>query len=232
MLGRIGHQKQPVEDPTIALLRSELLSILADWGMDPVALQLCDSLTFVYLTNPSDVDPDLADAALASSARGGDEALFRRYTAALESAVSPDVRSRFKALLGAFRNREILSHALDYGLNASGDNRDALWWIPFQASGFMENRPFILDWVLANADTIRADAGPMILDYLIPRLVQVRSDSLYRKAVAWAAEPSHRSQLLDVNLRKESDRLTTRLRLIERERAAVEAYLKREFGGK
>jgi alanyl aminopeptidase len=225
-LERIGFSKQPGEAPAVAGLRSGMLTVLTGLGRDTSALRFCDSLTAAYLTNPSDVDPDLTDAALASSARDGDEILFRRVVSALESAASPDVRSRFMALLGSFRKKEILSLALDYGLQANGDNRNALWWIPFRASEFMENRPVLMEWVFRNADTIRDKADPMILDYLIPGLVHVRSDSLYRKAHEWAADPAHQSQILDVNLRKAGDRLTTRLRLIEREEAAVEGYLR------
>jgi cytosol alanyl aminopeptidase len=223
---RIGFSKRPGEAPSLAGLRSDMLTVLTSLGRDTSALRFCDSLAAACLTNPSDVDPDLADAALASSARDGDEILFRRVVAALESAASPDIRSRFMALLGSFRKREILSLALDYGLHATGDNRNALWWIPFRASEFMENRPALMEWVFRNADTIRDKADPMILDYLIPGLVQVRSDSLYRKAQVWAADPARKSQLLDVNLLKAGDRLTTRLRLLEREGAAVERYLR------
>ncbi|MDM7925381.1 MAG: M1 family metallopeptidase [bacterium] len=229
VLGRIGRQRRPGETPTLAVLRSDLLSVLTELGGDPRALAFCDSLAAGYLADPGTVDPDLADDALRASAMNGNEALFRRYVTALEGASSPDIRARFMSLLGAFRKPDILALSLDYGLKSSGDRQQALWRIPFRASGFMENRPALMEWVFRNADAIRDKAGPMILDYLIPGLVQVRSDSLVQKAVAWAADPSNKSRLLDIELRKEGDRLATRLRLIERETPAVEAYLRR-FG--
>lgn len=230
VLGRVGWQRRPGETPTLATLRSDLLSALTELGGDPHALAFCDSLASEYLADPGSVDPDLADDALRASAMNGNEALFRRYVTALEGASSPDIRARFMSLLGAFRKPELLALSLDYGLKASADLQQALWRIPFRASGFMENRPVLLDWAIRNADTIRGKTDPLLLSVLIPGLVQVRSDSLVPKAVAWAADPSNKSRLLDIELRKAGERLTNRLRIIEKEGAAAEAYLKK-FGG-
>jgi cytosol alanyl aminopeptidase len=229
VLERIGPQKRPGEAPTVAGLRSEILSMLVDPGRDGAAAQFCDSLAAEYLADPSRVDPELADAALEAAAMNGDAALFDRYRDAMKNTSSPDVRSRFMGALGAFRKREVLDRSLDFALNASGEYGQLLWWIPARAAARMEYRPLLMEWVIRHSDDIRSKADPIILDYLIPGLVQVRSDSLLAKAKKWAEDPAHASQMLDVNLGKEGDRLANRLRLIEREGPAAEAYLKR-FG--
>jgi phosphopantetheine adenylyltransferase len=65
-----------------------------------------------------------------------------------------------------------------------------------------------------------------MLEYFYPSLVQVGSDSLLNKARDFFKDPERRRQTLDINLNKAADRITTVMRVREKEGPAVAEYLK------
>ena len=226
VLSRIGSEKRPNEGLTVAMLRSGLISVLADIGGDVQCIRRCDSLTAVYFQSPESVDAALVDPILNISALYGDQDLFERYRHEFEAARTPADKSRYLWNLGAFRNRGLLVKALEYAMSGPLDPMECLF-IPFTAARSPENRGYLLDWAIQNYDALKSKASLELMDFLVPDLVTVCSDTLLRKAKNFFLDPSRARQTLDINLDKAADRITTVMRVREKEGPAVAEYLKR-----
>jgi cytosol alanyl aminopeptidase len=225
ILARIGREKRGGEGETAGMLRSDLISALADQGRDAGMLRFCDSLRTVYMRNPEKVDPELVDAAMGASARHGNQELFDQFLKKYESVQNPEIKSRYLRLLGAFEDRKLLSRALDYSLSGPPGPTDFMM-IPFTAAGTKENRAYIFDWAVKNYKRIASKTFPEMVDYLYPGLVQVVSDSLLNKARDFFSDPERKSQSLEINLNKAADRITTAMRVREKEGGSVREFLK------
>ena len=106
-------------------LRAELLTLVADLGNDPEAIAEAKSITTKNLTNPADVDPTIAIAALNIAARNGDEILFHQLQKRSKEAVNAQDRASALRSLTLFDAPALEKLALDYAVSGEVRNQDA-----------------------------------------------------------------------------------------------------------
>jgi aminopeptidase N/puromycin-sensitive aminopeptidase len=77
------------------------------------------------MTDRASVDPSLAEAALAVSARNGDSALFDKLQMAYENETDPEIQIGALHLLALFRDPQLLTRSLDFAASSKVRNQDA-----------------------------------------------------------------------------------------------------------
>ncbi|MBI2214338.1 MAG: M1 family metallopeptidase, partial [Acidobacteria bacterium] len=102
-LDRIGIDRREGEAQTASILRPDLIRLLGMRGGDREVIAWSSEQAERFMTDPHSVEPSTAAAALAVTARRGDEALFDAIAARLATAKTPAERSAYLGALGAFR---------------------------------------------------------------------------------------------------------------------------------
>ncbi len=127
----LGWLGKPGEREVDALLRAELLPVVADRGADPLLRSQADKLARDWLAGKVPLGSMLRPI-LVTAAHFGSSDLFEGYLAAADRAVGRDRRDLYQAL-GAFRDPQLLDQALSLVLSDRIDARDA--WAVYVAAG-------------------------------------------------------------------------------------------------
>lgn len=222
-LTRIGVRPQPGEPEHVAPLRADLLAALGEDIADPEVVAFSREFARQFLQSPGSVDSSLAGAALGVTAYHGDAALFEALDTALQNSPTPAARRNLIAALGAFHDPALARRALAYALTDRLNSTEFLTPV-FGVAGDRELTPLAVDWTMANFDAIKAKAPPMFVANLIQTGGNADS-ARFEKLRAFLLDPARTSQMAERTIRDETERLTLRTRLREKEQANIDAYL-------
>jgi aminopeptidase N len=106
-------------------LRAELLTLVAGTGKDQEAIAEAKAVTARNLADPISVDATLANAALNTASRNGDEALFDQLQKINKEAINAQDRANALRALDYFRDPSLEKRALDYAVSGQVRNQDA-----------------------------------------------------------------------------------------------------------
>ena len=112
LLRDLGWTPKPQESPEQRELRSKVITFLGENAGDRVTLQQARALARRVLRDPNAAAPEIATQVAALAAIGGDARLYDTYLRAYRSATDPRERSRYLALLSAFRDPALLRRTL------------------------------------------------------------------------------------------------------------------------
>jgi aminopeptidase N len=106
-------------------LRSQLMHFIGIYGTSPEVVAQARKIADQFMTDRASVDPSLAEAALAVSARNGDSALFDKLQMAYENETDPEIQIGALHLLALFRDPQLLTRSLDFAASSKVRNQDA-----------------------------------------------------------------------------------------------------------
>ncbi|HWL85908.1 MAG TPA: M1 family aminopeptidase, partial [Polyangiaceae bacterium] len=109
---KLGFAPHPGEDEDTRLLRTRLLSLVADQGEDRALRAEAAKLASRWFEDPKAVDPDAVETILSIAALGGDRALLDRMLAAARALTNRFERDQILLALGHFRDPDTLRAAL------------------------------------------------------------------------------------------------------------------------
>jgi len=149
----LGFAPKPGESQDDALLRSDLVALVADEGADPELIAEAGRLARRWLEEPGAVDPSMLSTVLMIAAQNGDAALFDAYLAKLEESSDRRVRGSLFRALGSFRDPALARRALDLTLSGKFDLRESNG-ILRGVAGDSATRRTAFDWIVANYDRL------------------------------------------------------------------------------
>ena len=161
--------------------------------------------------------------ALGVAAYHGDAAYLAALKAAFEKSQTPGFRSSIIAAFGSLHDPVLAREALAYSLT-NKFNSTEFHRVVTGLSGDPDLRELCVNWLMENWNAIAKKAPP---EYAA-RLINVAGGAepeLFNKLKAFLLDPVRKSEYAEVNIAKATDRLTTRLRLREKEQANVVKYL-------
>lgn len=222
-LERFGLTRQADETETVTRFRAQLISWLGDEGQDKNVNAYADSLTALYLKDPTSIDPQLAGTVTVLAAAQGDRAFFNECRNRFENATNPTERGRFLYLVGCFRTPDLQNEALDYSLNAPLRPME-IFTIPSAMMAYRKNEDMIFTWVLDHYDEIMSHLPPEFAAFM-PFVASGCSRERLAKAREFFAVPEHRAPGTDEQMAKVADQVTDCAGLREREGEAVNRYI-------
>jgi hypothetical protein len=228
MLDRIGLQPVANEPVYNGPLRNSLYAALGFEAADPAVIAECRRLTALFLEDPSKVDAALRGTALSVTAYHGDDAFLATLQAVLEKAPSAIVRTAVIAALGSFHDPALAEKALAYSLTPALNSTEFLNVLVKLNGGVSDDpdlRELAVNWAIANYDAIAAKAPP---EYTA-RLISVAAGAgpeQFNRLKEFVLAPGRKTEFVEVNVRKASERLDLRMRLRAKEQANVEKFLK------
>jgi aminopeptidase N len=222
---RVGYEKKPGEDETVATLRGELLRWLANRGHDEKVMEFARTAAAKYLADSTSVDPGIADAVVSLAAKNGDAALFDDYQRRLEATEVPAIRTRFLTALGAFEARPLEARALEYML--SDNVRPTEMFVIMRGMGNRDeafsNRLF--HWMMDHYPKIAERVPPPALRFL-PMMGAGCSAERLAASKAFFGDPQRAVPGVDQTMERVSDIVNTCLSLREREGERVNRYMR------
>lgn len=218
MLDALGLEPKPGELPQQGYLRASLLNSLGRHGDEPDVLAFCRERAKRQLTEPSDVDPELADATLAVATWHGDGSWLAALRQAFEQAQAPDVRARFLSALGGFRDPSLVAATWDYSLTEAMKPTE---FSPLLSAGARaELAPVAFDWLVAHYEPYTKKLPEAFLPGL-PWILSEADAELLAKGRSFFLNPSRKSPLLELELTKVTEAVELCLALRERHQEGV-----------
>jgi alanyl aminopeptidase len=224
-LARFGRTPRDGEAETVALVRPRLLTAMADEGDDRATQAFGDSLTKVYLADPTKVDPGLALPALEIAAMRGDAALRDRMKHQFETADQPADRRMYLTALGWFRDPKLVGENLDYALTGPLKPQE-IGWLVLNVNFHEPNRAQTWPWVQKNYDSIMKRIPPMYGAFM-PVYAGGCSAERLADGKEFFADPAHQPPGYAKELARIAEGVGNCLDLRAREGARVRAYLTR-----
>ncbi len=120
----LGLQPHPGEDEETRLLRPLLVRFVAQQGEDPALIQAARSMTAQWLKDPTSVDAEVVDTALAIAGTFGDAKLHATLVERLKSSPDRATRAHLVLALAAFRDPELVKANLQLVEAAPIDARE------------------------------------------------------------------------------------------------------------
>ncbi len=145
----------PNDSPATKEMRSTLLSIVANMGEDPGAIEEAKAIAAKSLADPASVDATLAQTALFIAAQYGDVAFFDQLQKLSTTAENPQIRSSSLFALAEFRDRALAKRALDFAVSGQVRNQDAFIVFAIELQS-RENQDFAWDYIQKNWDKVIA----------------------------------------------------------------------------
>ena len=224
-LEKIGFEQRHGEKDNVSSMRSKLLYILGDKGKDREILDYLETLARKYLEDPRLVDPSLAGVSLALSALEGDVELFETYRDKFETVTIPEERSHYLNALGYFRRPEIRKIALLYSLEGGPRPHEFLKIARTLAGSSPIYREEVFDWLISNYDRI-LEKSPQWRQDDFPWFVDGPSLALLNRAEDFFNDPIHLQHGQQNELAKVADKVRLRVKIREKEGAAIIEYLR------
>jgi alanyl aminopeptidase len=152
-LEALGVDPRPGETGDEALLRPDLVALLAGPGEDAALAAAVRARVERWLSDRAALAPDLVPTYLKVAARHGDAALFDRLLDA--AAREQDARARRSLLeaLGAFRAPTLVDRALELFASGRFDRREAGWML-WTMIGERDSRQRLFDWTRGSFDEL------------------------------------------------------------------------------
>jgi len=224
-LTRFGRTPREGEAETVALVRPRLLTTMADEGEDRATQAFGDSLSKVYMTDPSKVDPGLALPALQIAAMRGNAALRDQMKHEFETADQPAERRMYLTALGYFRDPKLVDENLQYAL-AGPLKPQEIGWLMLNVNSYSPNRDLTWPWVQKNYDSIMKRIPPMYGAFM-PAYAGGCSGERIEEGKKFFADPAHQPPGYAKELARISEMTSNCLDLRAREGERVKAYLSR-----
>jgi aminopeptidase N len=156
----------PADSPDRKELRSALFGVLGTLGKDADVIAESKQISEQYLSNPSSVDPNIAQTAAAIAAENGDAAFFDQLQHLYETVDNPQVKDYALRLLALFRNPDLERRSLDYAVSGKVRNQDAIFQLllPMRDA---ETRDIAWDFMRNNWDKVQAQITTAMGGYLV-----------------------------------------------------------------
>lgn len=122
----LGWMAKAGEGPDAAILRPQLLNLVADLGEDAALRREAHDLALKWLDDRRALAPDLVQSALAFAGKSNDRKLFDRLRATLESTSDRREREQLAGALGTFTDPALLGEALALVLGDEIDLRESI----------------------------------------------------------------------------------------------------------
>jgi len=146
-------------------LRALLFATLGD-ARDRTILTQARDLSEKYLANPDSVDPDLAQTALALTARNGNAELFGKLQKISETSTNPEIQTGALHLLAMFENPELAQRALEYAVSDKVRNQDAAIQLAI-ALQVDKNRELAWNFIQTHWDEVKKEFTPEMGNVLV-----------------------------------------------------------------
>jgi alanyl aminopeptidase len=143
---QLGWVPRAGEDDDTRLLRSSLLSLVADEGADPPLRRQALELAKKWLTDKKAVDGEVIGAVLSTASRIGDQAFFDELYSAAKTEKERRDRKRMLSTLGGFTDPKLAKEALDVTLAKEFDPRESQS-IVWRQTGWPTTRTLAWDFV-------------------------------------------------------------------------------------
>jgi aminopeptidase N/puromycin-sensitive aminopeptidase len=117
----------PGDSPDKRQLRSLLFGLLGTRAKDPAVLAEARSIAQKFLADPTSVDPEMGQTAVAIAARNGDEQMFDKLADTYETAKNPEIAVGALYMLGMFENPELSRKAMDFAASDKVRKQDAMF---------------------------------------------------------------------------------------------------------
>jgi alanyl aminopeptidase len=144
----LGWKIRKGEAQETRILRTTLLSLMANEAGDAATIAQARKLAAQWLKAPESVDPDLAATALGIAARYGDAALFDTLVAKLDSLVNRGERQMLFSTLGRFDDPAVFDKAVALMATPRYDYRELRRLLEGTA-GHHKNGGRVLDFLIA-----------------------------------------------------------------------------------
>jgi hypothetical protein len=224
-LERMGVDKRADEPEAVTALRPSLVDWLGDEGRDPQVREHAGRLARAWLTDPTSVDPSMAEVALQIAALDGDRALLEEYRKRFEAASIPAERARYLRALGAFRDPALVEEALSYTLKGPLRPQE-VFAIPQRVaaqSPAQEER--VYRWMTENYAALSSRMPPAVAATYLPYFAGGCSAERLAAARAFFADPARNLPGTEAELAKVGEVVQSCVELRDREGRAVAAYL-------
>jgi aminopeptidase N len=159
MLKDVGWEAKAGESDEQSTLRSRLFNGLGYDARDPEVLAEARKVADKALDDPSSVNRQIANGALALAALNGGEDFYNRLMTALKNPKSPDEYYMYLFTLPQFSDPKLLQRTLDYAVSPDVRSQDALGVITSVMQN-PEGQKQAWDFVLAHWDAVQKAGGP------------------------------------------------------------------------
>jgi alanyl aminopeptidase len=210
---RLGWKAAPGETDDRKIVRQDVLMLLGRLGDDAPTMAEARALADRWLTNPTQVDANLARVALVLTAREGDAVLFDRLLSVFKNASTPEIGQVALRAMASFDRREFAQRALDLIANGSLKGQDVIQVVSPLVRR-KETAPLAFEWFESHFDDVAKLAPPYVVQEVLPLVAATlcseervrRVDAFFRprfekagtgvKALDQAAEAGLRCALL------------------------------------
>jgi len=223
-LDHFGRTRRADEKETVALVRPQLLSWMADEGEDRPTRAFCDSVARAYLANATAVEPSIAAPSVQIAAMRGDRALRETLRVRFEAAPNPGQRRLFLSALVAMRDSALVTENLDYALTGPLKPQELGAFLRPGDGG--ENRERIWSFLQGHWDGIMKRVPPMYAVFM-PFVAGGCSGQRLDEAEKFFTESTHAAPGIDKELERLSERVGDCQELREREGARARSFLER-----
>jgi aminopeptidase N len=159
MLKDLGWEAKPGESDEQRTLRSRLINALGYDARDPDVLAEARKVADKALDDPSSVDREIANGAMALAALNGGEDFYNRLMTALKNPKSPEEYYMYLFTLPQFRDPKLLQRTLDYAVSPDVRSQDALGVVTSVMQN-PEGQKQAWDFILTHWDAVQKVGGP------------------------------------------------------------------------
>ena len=163
--GRLGKASDS-DSPEKKELRAALFGALGTIGEDPGVISEAKEIAQKYLSDPSSVEPTLAQTAIGVAALHGDAAFFDQLQKTYESSTNPQVQEGALRMLALFKDPALERRALDYTVSNKVRNQDAAIEFLIMLRG-QETRDEAWKYIQQNWDKVKAQLTTSMGAYLV-----------------------------------------------------------------
>src|SRR5262249_24099085 len=143
---QLGWQPKEGEDDDTRLLRSQLVSTVAEDAEDKALLAEARKLAEAWLSDRKAIAPDMVSSVLGAAAYAGDRALWEKLHAAAKVEKDRRERGRLLSAMSGFRDPSIVQENFKIALSDEFDPRESLTLI-YGAGGDPRTRQMAWDFV-------------------------------------------------------------------------------------
>ncbi|HEX3438252.1 MAG TPA: M1 family aminopeptidase [Pseudacidobacterium sp.] len=154
------------DGPETKELRAALFGALGTLGKDPEVIAEAKALAEKYLTDPSSVEPTLAETATHVAALNGDGAFFDQLQKTYETSANPQVQDGALRLLAVFKDASLERRSLDYTVSGKVRNQDVAIQLLIMLQG-RETRDAAWQYIQQNWDKVQAQLTTAMGAYLV-----------------------------------------------------------------
>src|SRR5579883_2310266 len=154
------------DSPEKKELRASLLGALGTIGEDPEVIAEAKQIAEKFLTDPSSVEPTLAQTAAGIAAEHGDEDFFNQLQKVYETANNPQLQEGALRMLALFKSHPLEQRALDYTVSGKVRNQDAAIELLTMLHG-QETRDEAWQYIQQNWDKVKAQLTTSMGAYLV-----------------------------------------------------------------